>query len=174
VHDPASAPVITSPVGEIESVTLDAVYIPANEGHAAGGVVDVLTRAGSSSWDGTGFDFFGNSALNTWNFFDGGTKPGVTQNQFGGSVGGPVIGRSWFFTLFVRLILRGPRLASVDTALSRTFPVRERIHIQTRIEAYNLFNRANFALPNPILDLDSSGVTSWPSVRRDKPACSWE
>lgn len=57
-------------------------------------------------------------------------------------------------------ILRGPRLATVDAALSRTFPVGERVHIQTRVEAYNLFNRANFALPNPILDLDSSGVIS--------------
>jgi hypothetical protein len=92
-------PVITSPVGEIESVTLDAVYIPASEGHAAGGVVDVLTRAGSSAWHGTGFEFFGNSSLNTRNFFDGAMKPGVTQNQFGGSVGGPVVGKSWFFYL---------------------------------------------------------------------------
>ena len=57
-------------------------------------------------------------------------------------------------------IVRGPGLSSVDMSLSRTFSLRERMRLQTRIEATNLFNRTNLALPNAILGLDSSGTIS--------------
>lgn len=57
-------------------------------------------------------------------------------------------------------ILRGPGLASVDAALARTFAVTERLHLEMRAEAFNLLNGTNFALPNRILGLDSSGVIS--------------
>ncbi|MGA2715724.1 MAG: hypothetical protein ABSG41_21700 [Bryobacteraceae bacterium] len=57
-------------------------------------------------------------------------------------------------------ILRGPGLATVDAALSREFAVREKLHLQTRIEAFNVMNRTNLALPQRILELESSGVIS--------------
>lgn len=108
-------PVVVPPSDAIESVSLDAVYIPAHEGHAAGGVVDVVTRAGSSSWHGTAFDYLGNSALNARNFFDGATKPGTTRNQFGGSVGGPVLGKSWFFNLSAEALRARDGLTVIST-----------------------------------------------------------
>lgn len=83
----------------IQSSRLTAVYIPADEGHAAGATVDVVTRSGTSLWHGSGFDYLRNSVLDSKNFFDGSVKPGVTQNQFGGSLGGPLPGRNWFFFL---------------------------------------------------------------------------
>jgi hypothetical protein len=55
-------------------------------------------------------------------------------------------------------IVRGPGLATVDASLARTFAVTERLHLEARAEAFNLLNRTNFALPNRILGLDSSGV----------------
>jgi hypothetical protein len=57
-------------------------------------------------------------------------------------------------------ILRGPGLATVDTALARTFSLGEATRLQARIEAFNLLNRTNFALPNRILGLESSGAIS--------------
>jgi len=93
-------PVLDPPVDAIESARLAAVYIPADEGHAAGATVDVLTRSGTSLWHGSGFDYLRNSVLDARNFFDGAVKPGVTQNQFGGSLGGPLLrGKNWFFFL---------------------------------------------------------------------------
>jgi len=56
--------------------------------------------------------------------------------------------------------LRGPGLATIDLALARNFVVTERLRLETRAEAFNLFDRTNFALPNRILGLDSSGVIS--------------
>ena len=93
-------PVLDPPVDAIESARLAAVYIPADEGHTAGATVDVLTRSGTNRWHGSGFDYLRNSALDARNFFDGSVKPGVTQNQFGGSLGGPLLrGKNWFFFL---------------------------------------------------------------------------
>ncbi|HEY1203130.1 MAG: TonB-dependent receptor [Bryobacteraceae bacterium] len=56
--------------------------------------------------------------------------------------------------------VRGPGMATADVALARGFSIGERLHLQTRVEAYNLLNRANLALPNRILGVDSSGVVS--------------
>jgi hypothetical protein len=55
-------------------------------------------------------------------------------------------------------IVRGPGLFTVDAALSRSFQLGGGLRLRARIEGYNLANRTNFALPNRILGLDSSGA----------------
>jgi hypothetical protein len=57
-------------------------------------------------------------------------------------------------------ILRGPGLANTDVSLGRDFALRESLYLRTRVEAYNLLNRTNFALPDRILGTESSGVIS--------------
>jgi hypothetical protein len=57
-------------------------------------------------------------------------------------------------------ILRGPGLATVDTALARTFRLSERVRLEVRGEAHNLQNRTNLALPERYLGVESSGVIS--------------
>ncbi len=80
----------------IEAVNLVTTDIPADLGHATGAAVSVETRSGSNQWHASAFDYLQNSALNARNFFDGATKPGLAQNQFGGSVGGPLRKDGWF------------------------------------------------------------------------------
>ena len=55
-------------------------------------------------------------------------------------------------------ILRGPGLATVDAALTRSIRLKERAKLVFRGEAYNLLNRVNFALPNRFLGLANSGA----------------
>ena len=43
--------------------------------------------------------------------------------------------------------LHGPGISQMDLTLSKRFAVTERINVQFRAEAYNIFNRANFDLP---------------------------
>jgi len=57
-------------------------------------------------------------------------------------------------------ILRGPGLATLDLALSRRFRLRGHLRLDARVAAANLLNRANFALPNRYLGVESSGVIS--------------
>jgi len=44
-------------------------------------------------------------------------------------------------------ILRGPRIANADFTVSKYFPIYERVRVQFRMNAVNVFNHPNFALP---------------------------
>lgn len=67
--------------------------IPAQFGRTSGGVESFKTRSGGNSYHGTGFDLLRNDKLdaNSWNNnTNGAPKPRDHQNDFGGSLGGPV------------------------------------------------------------------------------------
>jgi len=70
-------------------------------GRNAGANVNVVTRGGANQFHGTAFEFFRNRSLNANNFFtnlNGQKKPVLNQNQFGGSIGGPIVkGKLLFF-----------------------------------------------------------------------------
>jgi hypothetical protein len=51
-----------------------------------------------------------------------------------------------------RNILTGPGLFSLDMAVSRRFPIRERASVSIDVEAFNLLNHANFDLPERYAD----------------------
>ncbi len=62
----------------------------AKYGGNAGGVVNIVTKSGTNDLHGTGYDFVRNSVFNARNFFAPQRDP-LKRNQFGGSVGGPVV-----------------------------------------------------------------------------------
>ena len=47
-----------------------------------------------------------------------------------------------------RNIVEGPSFKNVDFSLNRSFSLAERLSLQFRVEAFNLFNRVNFDLPS--------------------------
>ena len=55
-----------------------------------------MTKSGASQMHGSGFEFLRNTALDAKNFFDP-TVEAYRQNQFGGTVGGPVVQNKMFF-----------------------------------------------------------------------------
>src|SRR5882762_11210367 len=82
--------------------------VPAEFGRTSGGVESFTTKSGANAFHGTAFDILRNDKLdaNSWtNNFNGAPKPRDHQNDFGGSLGGPVWipklynghGRSFFF-----------------------------------------------------------------------------
>jgi Carboxypeptidase regulatory-like domain len=67
--------------------------IPAEFGRTTGGVESFTTKSGGNSFHGTAFDILRNDKLdaNSWfNNYNGAPKPRDHQNDFGGSLGGPV------------------------------------------------------------------------------------
>jgi hypothetical protein len=56
-----------------------------------------------------------------------------------------------------RNAVRGPGLATVDVSLFKYFELRETMRLQFRAEAFNLLNRANFALPETDLNSPAFG-----------------
>lgn len=58
-------------------------------GHNAGSNTNIVTRSGSNQTHGDVYDFLRNDALDARNFFSVNTEP-LKQNQFGGTLGGPI------------------------------------------------------------------------------------
>jgi Carboxypeptidase regulatory-like domain len=65
-------------------------------GNYNGGIVTVISRAGTNAFHGSGFEFFRNMNLDARGYFDP-TRSAFNQNQFGGTVGGPVLHDKLFF-----------------------------------------------------------------------------
>lgn len=53
-----------------------------------------------------------------------------------------------------RNTFRGPSFSQYDIALSKAIPLGEQWRLQLRVEAFNLFNRANFSLPTETANLN--------------------
>jgi hypothetical protein len=68
----------------------------ASYGKRSGGQVSIVTTSGSNQLHGTLFEFLRNSALDARNYFDHGSIPPFQRNQFGGSLGGPLVRKKLF------------------------------------------------------------------------------
>jgi len=70
-------------------------------GHAAGGIVNTLTKSGTNAYHGSGFWFFKNRTLNStdpYSFYNNEPfNPPNWRHQVGGSAGGPIIKDKLFF-----------------------------------------------------------------------------
>ncbi|HEV2493156.1 MAG TPA: carboxypeptidase-like regulatory domain-containing protein [Terriglobia bacterium] len=87
--------VIPSPdaIAEFDMVTNT---INPEYGRNSGAILNAVTKSGSNSFHGSGFDFYRDTGLNTRNFFSP-TSTIFHQNQFGGTVGGPIWKDHTFF-----------------------------------------------------------------------------
>ena len=68
----------------------------AEYGEYSGGQINVITKSGSNAFHGDLFDFLRNTNLDARNYFSP-TRGSFNQNQFGGTLGGPVIRNKIFF-----------------------------------------------------------------------------
>jgi hypothetical protein len=86
----------------------------AEYGENAGGVVNVITKSGTNSLHGDGFEFVRNPAFNAQNYFATPTTPDrIKRNQYGGTLGGPIIhDKTFFFLGYQRTAFRNLVLGS--------------------------------------------------------------
>src|SRR5215469_531535 len=98
--------------------TFDAEY-----GRNSGAVVNVITKSGTNSLHGNVYEYFRNKALNAQGYFNT-VKPQFNQNQFGGTLGGPIKkDHTFFFGSYEgRRIRQGTSsdVVTVPTAAERT------------------------------------------------------
>ncbi len=70
----------------------------AEYGRDAGGQINVITRRGTNRFDGFGYEYFRDKALDARNYFEETGKQPFRRNQFGGGLGGPIaVDRTFFF-----------------------------------------------------------------------------
>lgn len=84
----------------IEEFKVQTSLYDASNGGSTGANVAVVTKSGTNKLHGTAFEFFRNDALNANNFFsnrNGQKRSVLKQNQFGGTLGGPVRKDKLFF-----------------------------------------------------------------------------
>ncbi len=80
----------------VEEFSVQSNSYSAEYGRGAGAIVNVVTKSGTNQLHGTAFDFLRNGDLNARNFFA--AEPDqLKRNQFGGSVGGPIVKDKLFF-----------------------------------------------------------------------------
>ncbi len=99
--------------------TFDAEY-----GRNSGSIVNVVTKSGTNDFHGDAFEFFRNKVLNARGYFDI-TKPDFQQNQFGGTLGGPIKKENTFFFVSyegrrINVGTAPPSIPFVPTAQERT------------------------------------------------------
>src|SRR5215813_10297730 len=102
-------------VDAIQEFKVQSNLYSAESGRLGGAQINIAIKTGANDLHGSAYGFLRNQVLDARNFFDR-TKPEFRQNQFGGTVGGPIIKNKAF--LFGNY--EGLRLAK---ALTRTFTV---------------------------------------------------
>jgi len=92
------APGSMLPIDAIQEFNLQS-HFPAEYGRNSGSVVNIITKSGSNHLHGTTFEFLRNDAMDARNFFnrEPALKSPFRNNQFGGSLGGPIIKDKTFF-----------------------------------------------------------------------------
>jgi outer membrane receptor protein involved in Fe transport len=125
-RDPILGIIVINPnleaIGEtkITSQNYDAEF-----GQATAGVVSVSTKSGQNEFFGSAFEFYQSDATQSRNPFTQPTKdsvPDTTKNQFGFSIGGPIMrNKTFFFGDYqgTRSTQGGSRLLTVPTAAAR-------------------------------------------------------
>jgi Carboxypeptidase regulatory-like domain/TonB-dependent Receptor Plug Domain len=66
-------------------------------GTEAGAQINLVTKSGTNHFHGTVYEFLRNDLFDGSNFFSAGQKPELRQNQFGGTLGGPIHKDKTFF-----------------------------------------------------------------------------
>ncbi len=129
-------------------------------GRGMGAEVNAVLRSGSNQFHGSAFEYFRNTVLDATDYFAkhvvGGVKPILNRNQFGATVGGPILRNRLFFFLSYegfRQVAPTPTPILVPTLAQRatvTDPISQ------KLLAY---------FPLPLSDINATGTNYTSNVR---------
>ncbi len=89
--------VILPPLDAIQEFKVQTADFSAELGRSAGAVLNATIKSGTNSIHGAAWEFFRNDILDAADFFEYQGKSELRFNQFGASIGGPVIKNKVFF-----------------------------------------------------------------------------
>ncbi|HKV05588.1 MAG TPA: TonB-dependent receptor [Candidatus Acidoferrales bacterium] len=94
----------------VQEFRVETNNVPAEYGNYAGGVVNITTKSGTNTFHGTGYEYLRNKVLNANDYFsnlDKLPRAPLIQNQFGGTIGGPIKkDKTFFFFGFEREVIQ--------------------------------------------------------------------
>jgi hypothetical protein len=102
-------------VDAMQEFRIETSSYPPEFGHTPGAQISIVTKSGGNQIHGTAFDYLRNDIFNARNYFDTPPlpKPPERQNDFGGTIGGPIRkDKTFFFFSYEGLRLRLPQTDS--------------------------------------------------------------
>jgi outer membrane receptor protein involved in Fe transport len=134
-------------IDSLQEFVVQTSMYDASQGRNAGGVVAAVTKSGSNRIHGDLYEFLRNTDLDANNYFlnqQGTPRPTYNRNQFGATLGGPVIkDRAWFFVSYQGS--RETNGTSLTNSLSTVFlpaylgPQRDAASLAALSVCYGLF-----------------------------------
>jgi hypothetical protein len=114
---------ISPSIDSVAEFKVSTGIMSAEHGRVASAAVEVVTKSGTNSYHGSMFEFHRNDSFDARNFFARTVSP-LKRNQFGGSVGGPIVkNKHFFFAAFEPFLERrsgDPVVGIVPTAAMRS------------------------------------------------------
>jgi hypothetical protein len=147
-NTPGSAAGYMTGVETIKEFQVLTNTMSAEYGRAAGGVFNVITKSGTNEFHGSVFEFHRDNNLDSKNFYDN-EKPNFRRNQFGATIGGPLVrDKTFFFASYegLREVKDIPTVATVpdDNARRGILPGVAPFTVNAAIVPFlNLFPVAN-------------------------------
>ncbi len=133
----------------------------AEVGGAGGGQINIVTRTGSNEFHGTAYEFLRNDVFDarTFNEMEGSNH--LVRNNFGGSLGGPIVrNKSFFFVNY-----EGLRQTRSETMVS-TVPTADEINGNFEMSGATIYNPFS-SHPNPAFDPTRPVSPTNPQIIRD-------
>ena len=134
----------------VQEFRVDTSNYPAEYGTGTGGQISFITKSGTNAYHGSLFEYIRNDAFDARNFFDGANKSKLRLNQFGGSVGGPVIKDKFFFFASYEGLRQQTASPFVESTLSAAARAKAVPSIQPLLGAFPV---GQFATSDPNLDI---------------------
>src|SRR5262249_402594 len=144
----------------------------AEYGRNSGSVVNLVTKSGTNQLHGSLFEFFRNDVLDARNYFnkEAFPKSGLHLNQFGGTLGGPIVRNKTFFFLNYEGFRRRAGISRINNVptldqraglfVDQNGAVHQLTVTPTSADLFNLF-------PKPNLDDPSGNFISSPEQTDD-------
>ncbi|MFN8003165.1 MAG: carboxypeptidase-like regulatory domain-containing protein [Acidobacteriota bacterium] len=159
----------------IREVNIKTSNFSAEYGRNSGAAINVVTKSGGNKFSGSAFEFLRNEKLDANQFFNNArnvAKPSLRYNNFGWSLGGPIIKDKFFFFggMEWKLIRRftAPTLRSIPTSAERNGDFSQRLRgpdgIVGTADDGVLRNPAN-ATNTCVAPVITNGVVTTPAVR---------
>lgn len=158
-------------IDDIQEFKVDSHNDEAQFGGVLGGVVNVVTKSGTNSFHGEGWEFFRNSAFDAKNPISG--INALHQNEFGANIGGPVLlphyngrNRTFFFGSYegARLDVGNGNLSLIPTAaqLNGDFSSQG-------VQLYNPYSTTAAGVRTPFLCVNGAPAPLFPGTKLQAP-----
>lgn len=108
----------------VQEFRIDSSNYPAEYGTGTGGQISFITKSGGNNFHGSAFEYIRNDDLDARNFFDRAVKSKLRLNQFGGSLGGPIVKEKAFFFASYEGLRQNTSSPIVESTLSAAVRAR--------------------------------------------------